>query len=135
MSAESSSWSSVQKFLEKSDPQTVDYFQRTKWDERCRTASGLAGDMECIALDQVANGLNNIVRVLQFSDQTRWAARVHIRRNCSSFDSSIKLEAEVGTLQFIKEHSNLPVPRVFAYEADENNPMGGRVHTHGTAPW
>ncbi|KAJ5713875.1 uncharacterized protein N7483_011056 [Penicillium malachiteum] len=124
MSAESSSWSSVQKFLENSDIQTVDYFQRTKWDELCRTASGPAGDLECIALDQVASGLNNIVRVLHFSDQTRWAARVHIRRKYSSFDSSINFEAEVGTMQFIKEHSDLPVPRLFAYEADENNPVG-----------
>ncbi|KAJ5691108.1 hypothetical protein N7488_011843 [Penicillium malachiteum] len=124
MSAESSSWSSVQRFLEKSDIQTVDYFRRTKWDELCRTASGLAEDLECLALDQVASGLNNIVRVLQFSDQTRWAARVHIRRNCSSFDSGIKLEAEVGTLQFIKQHSDLRVPRIFAYETDENNLMG-----------
>ncbi|KAJ6036430.1 hypothetical protein N7540_000709 [Penicillium herquei] len=124
VSAESSSWSSVQKFLEASDTETVDHFQRTKWHELCRTASGITGELECIALDQVASGLNNIVRVLQFSDQTRWAARVHIRRKSSSFDSSIKLEAEVATMRLIKDHSDLPVPRVFAYEADENNPIG-----------
>jgi aminoglycoside phosphotransferase (APT) family kinase protein len=27
-------------------------------------------------------------------------------------------------MQFIKEHSKLPVPRVFAYAVDENNSVG-----------
>ena len=76
--------------------------------------------MQCVALDQVASGLNNIVRLLEFSDQTRWAARVCIRRNTFS---RVKNESEVATMQFIKEHSDLPVPRIFAYEADENNPV------------
>lgn len=74
-----------------------------------------------MALDQVASGLNNIVRLLEFSDGTRWAARVHIRRNDSPLISSTKLKNEVATMQFIKEHSSLPVPRVFTYESDENN--------------
>lgn len=121
MSTESTSWTTVQGFLQDSDSQTVDCFHRTQWDELCRIASGLAGNLECIALDQVASGLNNIVRLLEFSDQTRWAAQVHIRRSGSPLSSSTKLETEVATMQFIKEHCDLPVPRVFAYEVDESN--------------
>jgi hypothetical protein len=77
--------------------------------------------LECIALDQVTSGLNNIVRVLEFSDQTRWVARVHIRRSSSPLVHSTKLETEIATMQFIKENSDLPVPRVFTYKVDENN--------------
>lgn len=123
MSPSSTSWTTEHDFLKKCDSQTADCFHRTQWDELCRIASDLAGHLECVALDQVASGLNNIVRVLKFSDGTRWAARVHIRRSTSSTVSSTKLENEVATMQFIKEHSELPVPRVFAYEVDENNPV------------
>lgn len=123
MSTESSSWTTVQDFLQDSDSQTADCFYRTRWNELCRIASGLAGHLECKALDQVASGLNNIVRVLEFSDQTRWVARVHVRRS-NSLVSGTKLKTEIATMQFIKEHSDLPVPRVFAYEVDENNPVG-----------
>lgn len=123
MSTESSSWTTVQDFLQDSDSQTADCFHRTRWKELCRIASGLAGHLECKVLDQVASGLNNIVRVLEFSNQTRWVARVHIRRSNSPLVSSTKLKTEIATMQFIKEHSDLLVPRVFAYEADENNPV------------
>lgn len=121
MSTKSSSWIAVQDFLQGSDSQTVDCFRQTRWDELCRIASGLSGDLKCIALDQVTSGLNNIVRVLEFSDQTRWVARVHIRRSNPPTVNSTKLNTEIATMQFIKENSDLPVPQVFAYEVDENN--------------
>ena len=123
MPPESTSWTTIQSFLEESDSQTADCFRRTQWDELCRIASGFAGHLECQALDQVTSGLNNIVRLLKFSDQTLWAARIHIRRNASPTVSRTRLETEVATMQFIKERSDLPVARVFAYEADENNPV------------
>ena len=66
-------------FLERFDSQTADCFHGIQWNELCRIASGLACHLECMVLDQVASGLNNIVRVLKFSNQIRWAAWVHIR--------------------------------------------------------
>jgi hypothetical protein len=122
MSTESTSWTTVQRFLQDSDSQTGDCFRRTQWDELCRIASGFAGQ-GCIALDQVTSALNNIARVLEFSDQTRWVARVHIRRSTSPLASRIKLETEVATMQFIKEHTDLPLPRILACAVDENNPV------------
>jgi hypothetical protein len=125
MSTSSTSWSTVQEFLQNSDSETADCFHQTQWDELSRIASSLAGNSECIALDQVASGLNNIVRLLEFSDKTRWVARVHIRRSTYPHISSAKLRNEVATMQFIKAHSDLPVARVFAYDVDENNPVNG----------
>lgn len=121
MSSKSTSWSTIQGFLEDSDSQTVDFFHRTQWDELCRVASGFAGGLECQAIDQITSGLNNIVRLLKFSDQTLWVARIHIRRNASPTISSTSLETKIATMQLIKEQSDLPVPQIFAYEADENN--------------
>ena len=124
MSTKSTSWSTVEAFLKKSDTKTIHCFHQAQWDKLCRIASGIAGNVECIALDQVANGLNNIVRLLEFSNKNRWIARIHINRNSSSEFNITRLETEVSTMQFIKEHSDLPLPRVFAYELDEDNPVG-----------
>ena len=119
-----SSWSTVQAFLENSDSQTSHCFHQTQWDELCRVASGLAGHLECVALDRVASGLNNIVRLLEFPNKSCWVARVQIKRNSSPLVSSTRLETEVVTMQFIKEYSDLLVPRVFAYEVNDNNSVG-----------
>lgn len=124
MSTQSTSWTNVQDFLQENDSQTGDRFHRTQWDELCRIASGIAGQPECKALDELACGLYNIVRPLEFPDKTRWAARVHIGRGESPLVTSAKLESEIATMQFIKEYSDVPVPRVFAYEVDEDNPVG-----------
>lgn len=125
MSIDSTSWAPVEDFLQESDRETTDCFNRTQWNELCRIASDLNGHLKCTALNQVANGLNNIVRLLEFSDGTRWAARVHIQRN-TSIPISTKLGSEVATMQFIKEHSSIPVPRVFAYEfeLEDKNTVG-----------
>ena len=69
----------------------------------------------CCSLDQVTSGLNNLVRLLEFSDQSRWAARIQIKTTTSLQAGNAKLEAEVATMQFIKERSDLVVPSVFAY--------------------
>jgi hypothetical protein len=59
--------------------------------------------LQCVALDQVTSGANNVVRLLQFSDGSCWAARVPIKGNA-------ELETEVTTMQYIEENSGLAVP-------------------------
>ncbi|KAK4042138.1 hypothetical protein C8A01DRAFT_44791 [Parachaetomium inaequale] len=98
------------------------FFRRTQWDQQCLIASDANRHLECVALDQVTSGLNNLVRLLEFSDKSRWAARVPIKTTSSLQAGAAELGAEVATTQFIKEHSDLAVPRVFAYALDENNP-------------
>lgn len=82
-------------------------------------ASNSNGHMECKALDQVTSGLNNVVRLLEFSDGSRWAARVHIKSQTSGHT---ELESEVATMQFITEYSGLIIPKVYAYAFDKDNP-------------
>lgn len=95
--------------------------QRTNWDRLCKLASSLNNGLSCVPLDRVTNGLHNLVRLLEFSDQTRWVARIHLR---SSAADSRKLRSEVDVMQLIRDRSNAPVARVFAYEVDGNNPIG-----------
>ena len=122
MSPASTSWTTVHDFLQDGDRRAASCFRRVQWDQICLIASKANHDVECVALDLVTSGLNNLVRLLEFSDQSRWAARIQIKTTTSPQAGNAKLEAEVATVQFIKERSDLVVPRVFAYALDENNP-------------
>lgn len=112
-----SSWTSVKDFLESSGRRAVVRFQRTQWDQLYLITSNSNRHLPCVALDQVTSGANNIVRLLQFSDGSRWVARVPIKGNT-------ELEPEVATMQYIKEHSGLAVPKVFTYALHEENLTG-----------
>ncbi|OHE98388.1 hypothetical protein CORC01_06384 [Colletotrichum orchidophilum] len=121
MAADSSSWTTVQEFLQNADHQSIACFEQVNWDQLCQIASDANRSLECVALDQIASGLNNMVRQLEFPDKTRWAARIPIIRSQPHSSYSTKLHNEIATMQFIQENSSLPVPQVFTYDTDANN--------------
>ncbi|KAK1691620.1 kinase-like domain-containing protein [Colletotrichum godetiae] len=121
MDANSSSWTTVREFLRDNDQHSIACFESVNWDQLCQIASNANRNLECVALDQITSGLNNVVRQLEFSDKTRWAARIPIIRNQRLASYSTKLDNEIAAMQFIRENSSLPVPRVFAYDTDANN--------------
>lgn len=105
--------------------------RRTDWGKLCQLASDLNDNTPCVLLDKTNAGLNNLVRVLEFADNTtRWIARIPLHLGRREQDATA-LRSEVHTMQLIHERccsgsSNLllPVPRIFAYEADAENPIG-----------
>lgn len=121
MTSDGSSWATVEDFLQTARDDEASCFHRTQWDQLCLAASRANGNLACEALDMVANGMYNIVRPLEFSDKSRWAARVYIRATTAENESD--LEASVATMQYIRNHSDLPIPRVFAHAANEDNPV------------
>lgn len=124
MATESTSWTRVQDFIQNSDHQAIARFNQVNWDHLCRIASDANRSLECVALDQIASGLNNVVRQLEFSDKSRWAARIPIIRSKSACSNGKNLQNEIATMQFIQENSSLRVPRVFVYNTDMNNAVG-----------
>ncbi|KAK0368383.1 hypothetical protein CLIM01_14259 [Colletotrichum limetticola] len=121
MATHSTSWTTVQDFLQSSDQQAIACFNQVNWDQLCRIASDANRGLECATLDQITSGLNNVVRQLQFSDKTCWAARIPIIRSESSCSHGTNLKNEIATMQFIQENSSLRVPRVFAHNTDMIN--------------
>ncbi|KAH8193683.1 hypothetical protein TruAng_012153 [Truncatella angustata] len=95
--------------------------QKTNWDKLCDFASCLNNGLPCIPLNNITNGLHNLVRLLEFSNQTRWIARISLDTSAAN---STKLRGELDVMQLVRDRSGLPVPRVFAYEVNENNPVG-----------
>lgn len=95
--------------------------QQVNWGNLCQLASGLNNGLPCIILDKTTNGLHNLIRLLQFSDQTQWIARINLRRSTNDL---AKLRSEVDTMRLIKDRTDIPIPRVFAYEVNKENPIG-----------
>ncbi|KAI0160733.1 kinase-like domain-containing protein [Xylariaceae sp. FL1272] len=95
--------------------------ERTNWDALCQLASELNHGLSCILLDKSTNGLYNLVRLIQFSDQTRWIVRIPLRRSAAD---SVELQREVDTMYLVRDRSQIPVPQIFAYEVDGDNPVG-----------
>ncbi|KAJ8129537.1 hypothetical protein O1611_g4098 [Lasiodiplodia mahajangana] len=110
------------KITEYSQPQSVhEAIAKTNWAKLCQRASDLNHGLPCTLLHKRTNGLNNLVCILQFSDHTRWVARIGLHKSAAD---SAKLRREVDVTQLIKERCKFPVPRIFAYEVDDSNHVG-----------
>ncbi|KAK0722970.1 hypothetical protein B0T26DRAFT_740038 [Lasiosphaeria miniovina] len=93
-----------------SSSRAVAYFGRTRRDQLCLIAPGVNSHrLSCVALDQVTSGMKNV------------EARVRIKTSLQGGGTAGRLEAEVATIQFINENSDLPVPRVFAHALDDDD--------------
>ncbi|KAI1170884.1 kinase-like domain-containing protein [Nemania sp. FL0916] len=95
--------------------------QKTNWTNLCQRASELNNGLICAPFSKRTNGMNNLVCILEFSDCTRWVARISLH---SSAAASAKLRSEIAVMQLIKERCECPVPEIFAYETDSNNSVG-----------
>ena len=75
--------------------------------------------------DKIAQGKQHVVFELEFSDSTIWIARVPVGDANSNTAPTVScLQSEVATLQFLKQHSRIPVPDVYGYSVDKNNGFG-----------
>lgn len=99
-----------------------DCLKRTNWDAIRERASQANNGQPCNFLAHETCGANNMARMLEFQDGTRWVARVLMNRPTESL--SAKMKSEIDTTVFLKTHTKAPVPQVFAYELDETNPAG-----------
>jgi aminoglycoside phosphotransferase (APT) family kinase protein len=71
----------------------------------------------CVLLPDQTNGLNHVIRVLEFQDGTRWVARLQMAKPTEA--TARALHSEVDTMALVQERTQVPVPRVFAYEVDD----------------
>ncbi|CAZ83117.1 unnamed protein product [Tuber melanosporum] len=71
-------------------------------------------------------GAINLHLELVFDDGISWMARLK-RRNTSTPPAAVRpylIRSEVATYSFLKKETKVPVPEVFAYALDSNNPVG-----------
>lgn len=67
----------------------------------------------------------NIVFELSFDDGTFWLARIMLPDASYPTDGKCQpLESEVATLQFLRQNTTIPIPRVYGYDANFGNEVG-----------
>lgn len=94
----------------------------TNWAALLNYASALHNRLKCRVLRRTTNGQHHMICVLEFSDKTRWIARIQMQRSTERLAGKMQREVDVMTL--MRERAGIAVPLVFGYETDDNNVIG-----------
>ncbi|KAH7408755.1 hypothetical protein DE146DRAFT_733834 [Phaeosphaeria sp. MPI-PUGE-AT-0046c] len=73
-------------------------------------------------LTQFATGFNNLVLELAFSDNVYWIARIPYRTVDDNTETS--LLSEMATMNIVRQHTSIPIPRIFEFEISDEEPFG-----------
>lgn len=84
---------------------------------QCQSTGDLRS-FECEIPPIYSMGGQHLVRLLAFEDGTRWVARIQLQEATSASKSF--LLSELHTLRFIREQTDIPVPRVLGFDACPN---------------
>jgi hypothetical protein len=93
----------------------------------------------CKVGEQYGLGGRHIVREILFDDGVHWIGRVSIPRvnfnaeenfvpqpvrQSWTADKAAEMQSEIDTMSFVREHTDISIPRVFAYDTTATNPVG-----------
>lgn len=89
-------------------------------DALCQLASNLRGGRSCSCdpYQTPKSGSFNWAIIVSFDDGVEWVLRSPRTGDGTILDDTnlLLLESEAATLKYIKAHSSIPVPEVFAYQ-------------------
>ncbi|KAH9210410.1 hypothetical protein DL95DRAFT_427659 [Leptodontidium sp. 2 PMI_412] len=95
---------------------------RIDWNALREYAATFNGGIKCNVLPENTNGQNHLVCVLEFENKTRWVARIQMHKSAKRL--AAELQREVDVMALMRERTKIPLPQVFGYEIDDNNPTG-----------
>lgn len=91
-------------------------------------ASHHRGGMLCQVWPESVAGGYNLIYYILFEDKQVWVARLPLRaRALRPLEDPLAqdaIESMVVTMRFLDERSSIPVPKVYAYDASCDNPLG-----------
>ena len=89
-------------------------------------ASDLRNGQTCIIDTEPRSGSFNLVYLLTFEDETKWAARIpqHGTRDHFAEGQSETMRAELELLQTIHKETSIPVPEVVYFDTSFDNALG-----------
>jgi len=105
------------------------------WDKLCAIAKDMR-NIPCAMGDQYGFGGRHIVREVVFDDDVHWIARVVIPgvntnkdehyipkpvRNTWTRLKEMEMQSEVDTMLFVRQHTDIPVPDIFAFDCTCTN--------------
>lgn len=93
-----------------------EYLKKRGMESRRKHQPDLPSHVQCsINSTRFASGRQNVVLELAFSDGVHWIARIPYQT--LDQDARTSMLSEIATMKIIKQHTTVPVPRIFDFEA------------------
>jgi hypothetical protein len=103
------------------------------------TAAEESRKIPCKVGEQYGLGGRHVVREILFDDNVHWIGRVSIPSvnfnaeenfvpkpvtHVWTADEAAEMQSEIDTMSFVRERTDIPIPRVFTYDTTATNPVG-----------
>ncbi|KAL2043134.1 hypothetical protein N7G274_004194 [Stereocaulon virgatum] len=107
------------------------FIESINWDALCQYASKLRNGESCTIDPDIDMGGVHMIRIITFSDGTRWIARLRTRffNNDDDNERDVALvsfmeQQEIDCIHLVRERTNVPVPAVYGYNVHPDNAVG-----------
>ena len=106
------------------------FIESIDWDALCQYASKLRNGESCTVDPDIDMGGVHMIRIITFSDGTRWIARLRTRFFDDDDDEKdvalvmFMEQQELDCIQLVRERTNVPVPVVYGYKVHPENAVG-----------
>ncbi|KAK3377280.1 hypothetical protein B0T24DRAFT_620845 [Lasiosphaeria ovina] len=97
-------------------------------------ASSLRGNQPCTISSEFSVGNFNLVRKIRFDDGVEWIARLRMppiagqetemAPDWARQKMHLDMRSELATMEFIRQNTEIPIPRVYGYELNNQNSVG-----------
>lgn len=131
----SAKWSGISELMRSDSPMAKgleDMLSQVDHQGLRSIASSLRDGLSCTISDQYTCGAYNLVFEIVFEDGVSWIARLRSASQMQVvsqeflFESPTYkqhvMESEVATMNYVRTHTTIPVPKVFAYDTTSTNP-------------
>lgn len=131
----SARWSSISDLMRSDSPMAKgleDMLAEVDLEGLRSIASGLRDGRACTISEKYTCGAYNLVFEIIFDDGVSWIARLRSASPMQAvsqefvFESPTYkqhvMESEIATMEYIREHTTIPVPKVYAFETTSQNP-------------
>lgn len=95
-------------------------------------ASGLRDGRACTISEKYTCGAYNLVFEICFDDGLSWIARLRSASSMQAVSQEVVfesptyklhvMESELATMEYVREHTTIPIPKVYAFETSSDNP-------------
>ncbi|EGX92905.1 Protein kinase-like domain [Cordyceps militaris CM01] len=94
-------------------------------------ASLLRGEQPCTLSREFSVGHFNLVRKIQFDDGVEWVVRLRMPPMpeegsvmASPESIMVEMQSELATMEFVRQNTDIPIPRVYAWDSNAQNAVG-----------
>ncbi len=100
----SDGWTGAAEFNDEAVERATKCDQSTKWMNVVALCSSLRDGMSCKIGEKFSVGTQNLVKLVEFEDGTKWIARIPMRQEDDrrATDPETSLRSEIATYKFLK---------------------------------